>query len=116
MQRERLVLGTLLALVLARGRPGAAAYQLLTATIRADDGSYASSFMALSGYHAFHLLLTLFIGIGVWNRARLGRYAGDHWQVRMVGLLVGVGHGVGDPHRRHVVADMTTDLRAARRG
>ncbi|MGZ4745269.1 MAG: hypothetical protein ACXVYS_18845, partial [Oryzihumus sp.] len=40
---------------------------------------------ALAGYHAFHLLLTLFIGIGVWNRARMGRYATDGWQVRLVG-------------------------------
>ncbi|MEO7059381.1 MAG: cytochrome c oxidase subunit 3 [Lapillicoccus sp.] len=59
--------------------------QMLNAGFRADDGAYASSWMALSGYHVFHLLLTLFIGIGVWNRARLGKFVTDRWHVRLVG-------------------------------
>ncbi len=59
--------------------------QMLTVGFRAADGAYASSWMALSGYHVFHLILTLFIGIGVWNRARLGKFATDRWHVRLVG-------------------------------
>ena len=68
-----------------RGGPGPSVYQLATAGIVVADGAYASAWMALSGYHAVHLALTLFIGIGVWNRARLGRFATDHWHVRLVG-------------------------------
>jgi heme/copper-type cytochrome/quinol oxidase subunit 3 len=83
--RERLVLGTLAALVLATADLVLQVYQLVTATIRVADGSYASAFMALAGYHAFHVTLTLFIGIGLWNRARLGLFANNNWQVRIVG-------------------------------
>src|SRR5664280_857653 len=60
-------------------------YQITAANLRPDYGSYASSFLALSGYHVFHLVTTLFIGLGVWNRARLGRFAHNDWHVRLVG-------------------------------
>lgn len=40
-----------------------------------SDGSYASTYIVLSGYHIYHLLLALFLGIGVTNRAIHGRYS-----------------------------------------
>ncbi|MGZ4637162.1 cytochrome c oxidase subunit 3 [Oryzihumus sp.] len=82
---RRLQLGLLLASLLVLVGLVLQAYQLATAGIVVADGSYASTWYALAGYHAFHLLLTLFIGIGIWNRARMGRYATDGWQVRLVG-------------------------------
>jgi heme/copper-type cytochrome/quinol oxidase subunit 3 len=84
-RKARLVVGTGLAVLVAVVDLALQVYQMAASTLRAADGAYASSFMALSGYHAFHVLLTVFIGVGVWNRARLGRYAGNDWQVRIVG-------------------------------
>ena len=81
----RLRLGVLLAVLLVLVDLVLQSYQLGTAGIRVADGSYASAWMALAGYHAFHLVLTLFVGVAIWNRARIGRYATDHWQVRLVG-------------------------------
>ena len=84
-QRARLVLGILTATMLVLLDLVLQSYQLVTAPIRVHDGSYASSWMALSGYHAFHLIITLFIGLGLWNRARLGLFATNAWQVRLAG-------------------------------
>ena len=82
---RRLTLGVLLAVLLVLVGLVLQAYQLGTAGIRVADGSYASAWWALAGYHAFHLVLTLFIGVAIWNRARIGRYATNYWQVRLVG-------------------------------
>jgi heme/copper-type cytochrome/quinol oxidase subunit 3 len=61
--------------------------QLATFPFRVDSGSYASSVFVLSGANLFHLLITLFVGFGLWNRARLGRYSTPgSWQVRVVGM------------------------------
>jgi heme/copper-type cytochrome/quinol oxidase subunit 3 len=84
-RKARLAAGTGLAVLVAAVDLALQVYQMAASTLRVADGAYASSFMALSGYHAFHVLLTVFIGMGVWNRARLGRYSSNHWQVRIVG-------------------------------
>jgi heme/copper-type cytochrome/quinol oxidase subunit 3 len=84
-RNRRLVLGAGIAVIIAAVDLFLQLYQLVSSTLRVADGSYASSFMALSGYHAFHVILSLFIGIGLWNRARLGLFTVNHWQVRIVG-------------------------------
>ena len=84
-QRERLVLGTAAAVVLVAVDLGMQVYQIVTAGFVVSDGSYASAFMALTGYHVFHLALTVFLGLGIANRARLGRFDADPWHVRLVG-------------------------------
>lgn len=38
------------------------------------DGAFASSFIMLSAYHAFHMIIAVPIGLGVVNRALHGRY------------------------------------------
>ncbi|HWE64891.1 MAG TPA: hypothetical protein VHB98_24520 [Chloroflexota bacterium] len=38
------------------------------------DGSFASAFTLLSGYHVFHMLVCVFLGIGIVNRAARGCY------------------------------------------
>jgi heme/copper-type cytochrome/quinol oxidase subunit 3 len=37
-------------------------------------GSFQSSFVLLAGYHAYHMLLGVFLGIGIVNRAFRGYY------------------------------------------
>ena len=47
------------------------------------DGSFASSFILLSGYHVYHMILALFMGLGLTHRAFRGRYSQD----RMLGVV-----------------------------
>lgn len=49
----------------------------------AKDGSFASIFILLSGYHVYHLLLGTFLGLGVTVRAFQGRYT----QERHLGII-----------------------------
>jgi len=83
---NRLVTGALGALILVLVDAGMQLYQLSTLPFKTTTGGYASSFIVLAGYHFVHLLLTLFIGLALWNRARMGKYTGgNYWQVRLVG-------------------------------
>ena len=84
-QRQRLVTGVLMACALVVADAVLQVLQITSANLRPSYGSYASSFLALSGYHVVHLALTLFIGLGIWNRARLGLFAHNDWHVRLVG-------------------------------
>jgi heme/copper-type cytochrome/quinol oxidase subunit 3 len=84
------MVGTLLALALVLVDMGLQIAQLATMPMHSKDGvyqgSYMSSFVVLSGYHVVHLLLALFVGIAVWNRARRALYgAENHYQVTLVG-------------------------------
>ena len=49
------------------------------------SSAYASSMYLLAGANLFHLVLTLFLGLAMWNRARVGKYsAAENWQVGIV--------------------------------
>jgi hypothetical protein len=51
------------------------------------DSAYSSSLYTLAGANLFHLLLTVFLGVAMWNRGRQHIYsASSNWQVRLVGL------------------------------
>jgi heme/copper-type cytochrome/quinol oxidase subunit 3 len=39
-----------------------------------QDGSFASSYIMLSGYHVYHMAVGVFLGIGIVNRAFRGLY------------------------------------------
>src|SRR5260370_1568333 len=41
----------------------------------AQDGSFASEWLLLSGYHVYHLIVGTFLGLGLVNRAWRGRYS-----------------------------------------
>lgn len=41
----------------------------------ATDGSFASTYIVLSAYHAYHLVLGTFFGLGLGHRTLRGRYA-----------------------------------------
>jgi heme/copper-type cytochrome/quinol oxidase subunit 3 len=51
------------------------------------SSAYASSMYLLAGANLFHLMLTLFLGLGLWNRTRAGKYsAAENWQVGIVSI------------------------------
>jgi heme/copper-type cytochrome/quinol oxidase subunit 3 len=61
--------------------------QIASFTFAIAASAYASSMYLLTGANLFHVVLTLFLGLGMWNRARLGRYtATENWQVGIVSL------------------------------
>ncbi len=84
-RKNRLRLGAGLAVLVLAATTVGQIIQMGTFPFGAEAGSYASSIWVLAGDNLFHLLLTLFIGIGVWNRARLGKFATNRWHVRLVG-------------------------------
>lgn len=83
--KARIVLGAGLASALVVLDLGLQVGQMVGAGFTPRDGAYQSAWMALAGYHVVHLLLTLFLGVAIVNRARLGRFAETAWHVTMVG-------------------------------
>lgn len=52
------------------------------------DGAYASSYIFFMGSTLAHLILLSFVLLGLWNRARIGKYDGGYWfQVRIVRIF-----------------------------
>jgi len=52
------------------------------------DGAYASTFQFFMGSTLAHLIVLSFVLLGLWNRARQGKYDGGHWfQVRIVRIF-----------------------------
>jgi heme/copper-type cytochrome/quinol oxidase subunit 3 len=51
-----------------------------------SDGAYVSCFYLFAILNFVHLVLTVFIALGNWNRARLGLYKSDIWHVDIVNV------------------------------
>jgi hypothetical protein len=51
-----------------------------------DKGAYVSCWYMFAILNTVHLILTAFIALGNWNRARLGLYKADHWHVDIVNI------------------------------
>jgi heme/copper-type cytochrome/quinol oxidase subunit 3 len=84
----QLTAATAVALVLLAADAILQAIQIGIAPIRSTGGSYASSFLVMSGYHIAHCLVMLFVGLGLFNRARHGKYSAEsNNQVRIVSYL-----------------------------
>jgi len=82
--QTQLKLGSLVALVTS---VVALVYQtntISTAPFTFSDGDYVSCFYMFAILNFVHIVLTIFISLGIWNRARLGLYASDHWHVDIV--------------------------------
>lgn len=60
--------------------------QISNAPFTTTSGAYASAYFLIAGLNTLHLVLTLFISIGNWNRSRLGLYVSDHWHVDIVNI------------------------------
>ena len=83
----RMSVAILIALLLVAADLVVQFIQLATLKFGAGHSAYASSIYVLSGANVFHLVLTLFLGVGVANRLRIGRYAADNdWQVQIIGI------------------------------
>ncbi|MEO8556774.1 MAG: cytochrome c oxidase subunit 3 [Actinomycetota bacterium] len=75
--------GVLLLLVVSVGQ----VVQITNFPFAIADSAYASTMYLLAGANLFHLVLTLFLGVSMWNRGRLGRYTvTENWQVGIVSL------------------------------
>ncbi len=63
------------------------AYQLATFPFGVASSAYSSALYTMAGANLLHLGLTVFLGVGMWNRGRLHIYnVLSNWQVQLVGL------------------------------
>jgi len=82
--QTQLKLGSLVALVAS---VIAMVYQyntIASAPFTFSDGAYVSCFYMFAIMNTVHILLTVFISLGNWNRARLGLYVENFWHVDIV--------------------------------
>ncbi len=90
--RGRFVSGTALALVVLLATTVGQVLQLANFPFGVADSAYSSAMYTLAGANLFHLLLTVYLGVAMWNRGRLGRYdavGSEHpntWQAQLVGI------------------------------
>ena len=63
-------------------------YQFGTTPFTTIQGTYASTYLYFMGSTLGHLILLGFIGLGLWNRARAGKYDNGQWyQVRLIRMF-----------------------------
>jgi heme/copper-type cytochrome/quinol oxidase subunit 3 len=74
--RDALVAGTTLALLLLVADLAVQVWRMIAMPVSIEADAYASITMVMGGAHVFHLLLTLFLGLAVWFRARRGLTTG----------------------------------------
>ncbi|MGN6130075.1 MAG: hypothetical protein ACTHOK_07015 [Nocardioidaceae bacterium] len=61
--------------------------QIATFPFKVSDNAYASAVYVIAAANVFHLLITLFLGIGAVNRVRLKMTRGRRdWHLRVVGV------------------------------
>jgi heme/copper-type cytochrome/quinol oxidase subunit 3 len=64
--------------------------QMATLPVQASDNAYGSAVLVIAGGNLFHLLLTLFLGVGAVNRVRRGVTEGAQmWSLRIIGIWFG---------------------------
>ena len=84
--QTQLVLGGGLAALFSMGALIYQFIQISGAPFTTTSGAYASCYFLIAGLNTLHLVLTVFIAIGNWNRSRLGIYKADHWHVDIVNV------------------------------
>ena len=83
----RLVLASAVGLLLLVAVAVGQVIQIAGFSFAIADSAYASAMYLLAGANLFHVVLTLFLAVSMWNRGRLGRYtATENWQVGIVSL------------------------------
>jgi heme/copper-type cytochrome/quinol oxidase subunit 3 len=85
--QSRLVSGALAALVIVVVAGILQFVQLATFPFGVQDSAYGSTMYVVAAANLFHVLITVFLGIAMWNRSRRRLYSADtNWQVHVVGL------------------------------
>jgi heme/copper-type cytochrome/quinol oxidase subunit 3 len=84
--QTQLKLGGLVALLAAVMATVYQNMQIANAPFTFYSGAYASCYYLITILNMVHLILTVFIAFGNWNRSRLGIYTHDHWHVDIVNL------------------------------
>jgi heme/copper-type cytochrome/quinol oxidase subunit 3 len=85
--RARLVLASAVGLLLLVAVAVGQVIQIAGFPFAIAASAYASAMYLLAGANLFHVVLTLFLAVSMWNRGRLGRYtATENWQVGIVSL------------------------------
>ena len=86
--RSRLTSGVLGGLGLVILAVALMIYQMSTWGIQMSDGSYASVFIIMTGVQLLHLVIVLFLGFAIWNRAGKGLFDnGRSTHVQLVGYF-----------------------------
>ncbi|MEI6844098.1 MAG: cytochrome c oxidase subunit 3 [Actinomycetes bacterium] len=84
--QTQLKLGSLVALIASVVGLVYQGMQINNVSFTITMGAYASCYYLIAGLNFMHLLFTVFIALGNWNRSRLGIYAQDHWHVDIVNV------------------------------
>ena len=82
--QTQLKLGSLVAFILSIVAIANQSNTIASAPFTFTDGAYASCFYMFAFLNMAHLVLTIFISLGNWNRARLGLYTENFWHVDIV--------------------------------
>lgn len=71
---------------------------IATAPFTFHQGSYVAAFYLLTIMNEVHLIITVLISFGNWNRSRLGLYSSNYWHVDIVNIWwiwMAVSSGLG---------------------
>lgn len=79
--RERINIGTFIALLIAVAATVMQVVQMNSTGFTTRMGTYASSYYLIAFINVLHLVITVFIALGNWNRGRLGLYNSNHWHL-----------------------------------
>jgi heme/copper-type cytochrome/quinol oxidase subunit 3 len=79
--RERINIGTFAALLLSIVATVLQISQMNATGFTTRMGAYASSYYLFAFINLIHLLLTVFVALGNWNRGRQGLYTDNHWHL-----------------------------------
>ena len=82
--QTQLKLGSLVAFIASIVAIANQTNTIASAPFTFTDGAYVSCFYMFAFLNMAHLILTVFISLGNWNRARLGLYTENFWQVDIV--------------------------------
>jgi heme/copper-type cytochrome/quinol oxidase subunit 3 len=86
-KETRLVTGAVFALALVLVAAVLQFIQLASFPFGVDTSAYSSSMYVVGSANLFHLVLTAFLGLAMWNRSRRHIYSAEsNWQVEVVGL------------------------------
>ena len=60
--------------------------QIANAPFTFHNGAYASCYYLITIMNEVHLILTVLIALGNWNRSRKGLYSSNYWHVEIVNI------------------------------